>query len=484
MSCSARSRARETTSSRRVSSPGSCPVRCPWPAFGPVIGHPQQRPRPRRDGHHGLRRALRASTCCSTSQCCAPSTTGAGEPMKRVIRSPSAGPTTGTCTCAMARRWRAVLPHTAGAASHARIVMPNLKPPVKTSDGHGGAVSRGGSSKRVPPGLQLRTPDDALPDRSHAAGRGRTGARASGIVHGFKLYPAGATTHSDCGRHRHRAASTRYSRAWPTVAWCCRCTARSAHNSGSTCSTRVRASSTRVLCPAGRARTRGCRRRVRAHHHPPGRAVRAAAHAPGVAATITPQHLLHNRNAMFAGGIRPHFYCLPVLKTEPDRVALLGAATSGEPRFFLGTDSAPHARPHQGKCLRLRRDVYGARRASSSTPRPSTPPARWRVSRGFGARPSAASFYGLPRNTGTITLRRARSAVPASFASVPTRNWSRWRAGRRHALVAGRGAMNAAVRASSHGSLTGSAASCRWSSTSRREASTTRPMRCSKLPPS
>src|SRR4029079_11897581 len=63
----------------------------------------------------------------------------------------------------------------------------------------------------------------------------------------------------------------------------------------------------------------------------------------GVAATITPQHLLHNRNAIFEGGIRPHYYCLPILKTEPDREALLAAATSGNPRFFLGTDSAPHA---------------------------------------------------------------------------------------------------------------------------------------------
>ncbi len=62
----------------------------------------------------------------------------------------------------------------------------------------------------------------------------------------------------------------------------------------------------------------------------------------GVGATITPQHLLHNRNAIFEGGIRPHYYCLPILKTEPDREALLAAATSGNPRFFLGTDSAPH----------------------------------------------------------------------------------------------------------------------------------------------
>ena len=84
-------------------------------------------------------------------------------------------------------------------------------------------------------------------------------------------------------------------------------------------------------------------RGVRAHHHARARREFVQAARDGVAATITPQHLLHNRNAIFEGGIRPHYYCLPILKTEPDRAALLEAATSGNPRFFLGTDSAPHA---------------------------------------------------------------------------------------------------------------------------------------------
>ena len=85
-------------------------------------------------------------------------------------------------------------------------------------------------------------------------------------------------------------------------------------------------------------------RRFRAHHDARGGRVRAPRARTGVAATITPQHLLMNRNALFTGGIRPHHYCLPVLKTEPDRRALLEAIASGDPRFFLGTDSAPHAR--------------------------------------------------------------------------------------------------------------------------------------------
>ena len=82
----------------------------------------------------------------------------------------------------------------------------------------------------------------------------------------------------------------------------------------------------------------------------------------GVAATITPQHLLHNRNAIFSGGIRPHYYCLPMLKRERDREALVAAATGGSPRFFLGTDSAPHERSTKENALRLCRHVHRARR--------------------------------------------------------------------------------------------------------------------------
>ena len=102
--------------------------------------------------------------------------------------------------------------------------------------------------------------------------------------------------------------------------------------------------------------------RARAHHHARRRAVRAKSPAPNVAATITAHHLLMNRNALFMGGIRPHHYCLPVLKREEHREALVEAATSGNPKFFLGTDSAPHARRRQGSRLRLRRHLHRARR--------------------------------------------------------------------------------------------------------------------------
>ena len=94
-------------------------------------------------------------------------------------------------------------------------------------------------------------------------------------------------------------------------------------------------------------------------------AVRDATRQPDVAATITPQHLLYSRNALFAGGLRPHLYCLPVLKRETHRQALVAAATSGNPKFFLGTDSAPHAQGRQGKRVRLRRLLHGAARAAA-----------------------------------------------------------------------------------------------------------------------
>ena len=114
---------------------------------------------------------------------------------------------------------------------------------------------------------------------------------------------------------------------------------------------------------------------------------------PNVAATITAHHLLYNRNAIFAGGIRPHHYCLPVLKREAHRAALVHAATGGSPKFFLGTDSAPHRAPRQGGGVRPARASTPRMRRSSSTRRPSTRPARStgsRRSRAFTARISTA----------------------------------------------------------------------------------------------
>ena len=133
-----------------------------------------------------------------------------------------------------------------------------------------------------------------------------------------------------------------------------------------------------------------------------------------LAATITPQHLLFNRNAIFMGGIRPHYYCLPVLKRETHRLALVKAATSGSPKFFLGTDSAPHAahlKEHATGCA----GCYSAHAAVEMYAEAFDNAGALDKLEGFASF-HGADFYGLPRNTGTLTLRRESWTPPDSFA--------------------------------------------------------------------
>ena len=132
-----------------------------------------------------------------------------------------------------------------------------------------------------------------------------------------------------------------------------------------------------------------------------------------LAATITAHHLLMNRNAIFAGGVNPHHYCLPVLKREPHRRALVKAATSGNPKFFLGTDTAPHSRGSKERCcgsagmytahaaLELYAEAFDAANALDKL-------------EGFASR-FGADFYGLPRNTGTVRLEKSAWEVPAEY---------------------------------------------------------------------
>jgi len=132
-----------------------------------------------------------------------------------------------------------------------------------------------------------------------------------------------------------------------------------------------------------------------------------------VAATITPQHLLYSRSALFAGGLRPHLYCLPVLKREVHRQALVAAATSGNPKFFLGTDSAPHARG-------AKENAFGCAGCYSA---PVALPLYAEVFEDAGAldrleafaSDNGAAFYGLPRNSDTVTLVRQTWRVPGSL---------------------------------------------------------------------
>ncbi|HSV53596.1 MAG TPA: dihydroorotase, partial [Burkholderiaceae bacterium] len=132
------------------------------------------------------------------------------------------------------------------------------------------------------------------------------------------------------------------------------------------------------------------------------------------AATITAHHLLYNRNAIFIGGIRPHYYCLPVLKRETHRLALVQAAISGSDRFFLGTDSAPHPahlKEHASGCA----GCYTAHAAMEMYAEAFDAAGALDQLEGFASF-HGADFYGLPRNTGSITLRRESWAPPASFA--------------------------------------------------------------------
>ncbi len=134
---------------------------------------------------------------------------------------------------------------------------------------------------------------------------------------------------------------------------------------------------------------------------------------PQVAATITAHHLLYNRNALFAGGIHPHHYCLPILKREKHRLALLDAATSGDKKFFLGTDSAPHPQSHKQSAVgcagcytahaavEFYAEVFDAARALDQLEKFS----------GF----NGADFYGLPRNRSTITLGKSSWTIPATY---------------------------------------------------------------------
>jgi dihydroorotase len=234
-------------------------------------------------------------------------------------------------------------------------------------------------------------------------------AKASGVVYGCKLYPAGATTHSDAG-------VTDIGKIEPVLARMSELgVILQVHGEVTDPEIDVFDREARfidtVLAPTV-AKFRQLK--VVFEHITTRAATEFVVHArEGVAATITPQHLLMNRNALFTGGIRPHHYCLPVLKTEPDRRALLDVVASGNPRFFLGTDSAPHARhtketacgcagifsSHAG--IELYAEAFEALGALSRL-------------EAFAAE-FGADFYGLPRNQEKLTLLKEAWEVPAHY---------------------------------------------------------------------
>jgi dihydroorotase len=300
----------------------------------------------------------------------------------------------------------AVLPFTARRFRRA-IVMPNLKPPMTSTQAL--ADYRERILAALPPGLRFEPLMTLyLTDRTHPDEMQR--ARASGFVVGAKLYPAGATTHSDAG-------VSSIDHVWPALEAMAEAgLVLQVHGEVTDPAVdvfdREHAFIDRVL---SRVVERLPRLKVVFEHITTATAVEFVRSArPGVAATITPQHLLMNRNAIFEGGIRPHHYCLPVLKRERDRAALLDAATSDDPRFFLGTDSAPHAR-HSKEAPCGCAGIFSAHAAIELYAEAFELAGRLERLEAFASE-RGADFYSLPRNTESIALRREPWTVPERYA--------------------------------------------------------------------
>ncbi len=299
-----------------------------------------------------------------------------------------------------------VVGYTARAFGRA-IVMPNLRPPVTTvalaaryRDRIRAALPAGSGFEPLMTLYLTDSTDPAEIDR----------AAASGFVAGVKCYPAGATTYSDAG-----VTSLR------------RCKAAIARMEERDVVLQVHAEATgddvdpfdresvfidRELAPLV---ARHPKLRVVLEHATTRAGVEFVRGAGSrVAATITPQHLLYNRGALFRGGLRPHLYCLPVLKRERDRQALVEAATSGDARFFLGTDSAPHERYAKETACGCA-GIFSAPAAIELYARAFEEAGRLDRLESFASF-NGADFYGLQRNRETIALERRSWTVPASLS--------------------------------------------------------------------
>ncbi|MCM1984546.1 dihydroorotase [Lyngbya confervoides] len=230
---------------------------------------------------------------------------------------------------------KAVLPHTVRQFSRA-IVMPNLKPPVRSVEEARAyrhrILAAIPSGKQFEPLMTLYLTDNTSPAEIMAA-------QASQFIKAVKYYPAGATTHSDLGvtdlRRCDRVFEAMQAVDMPLLLH------GEVTDPAVDVFEREAVFIEKHLIPL---KQRYPNLRVVLEHITTSEAVQFVLATDKTAATITPQHLLFNRNILFKGGIRPHYYCLPILKQEEHRQAILQAATSGNPKFFLGTDSAPHAR--------------------------------------------------------------------------------------------------------------------------------------------
>jgi dihydroorotase len=297
------------------------------------------------------------------------------------------------------------VPHTAAQFGRA-IIMPNLRPPVTTAEQ--ALAYKGRIQAAVPEGvtfeplMTLYLTDNLPPDEIRRA-------KDAGVV-ALKLYPAGATTNSDAG-------VTDLRKTYKTL--------EAMQREGILLLVHGEVTSSDIdlfdreavfidtqLIPLRKDFPE--LKIVFEHITTKDAAQYVQSEDRYTAATITAHHLLYNRNAIFTGGIRPHYYCLPVLKRETHRVALVQAATSGSDKFFLGTDSAPHPahlKEHASGCA----GCYTAYTAMELYAQAFDTAGALDKLEGFASF-HGADFYGLPRNAGTITLRREAWSVPESFA--------------------------------------------------------------------
>jgi len=298
-----------------------------------------------------------------------------------------------------------VVPHTARQFARA-LIMPNLKPPVTTAQAALAYKAR--ILAAVPAGLAFE-PLMSLYLTDHLPPEEIARAADAGVV-ACKLYPAGATTHSDAG-------VTNIRNIYPTLE------AMQRHGllllvHGEVTSPEVDLFDREAvfieeqLIPLRRDFPE---LKIVMEHITTQEAAQFVTQAGRfTAATITAHHLLYNRNAIFTGGIRPHYYCLPVLKREVHRQALVQAAISGSPQFFLGTDSAPHPvhlKEHASGCA----GCYTAHAALEMYAEVFDATGALHRLEGFASF-HGPDFYGLPRNTSTVTLKRQSWTPPLGFA--------------------------------------------------------------------
>lgn len=299
---------------------------------------------------------------------------------------------------------QSVLPDTARQFARA-VVMPNLRPPVTNTaqalEYRQRILAAVPSGVKFEPLMTLYLTDNTSAEEIRAASD-------SGVVHAVKLYPAGATTNSDAG-------VTDIRKTYPALEEMQRCGMPLLVHGEVTDAAidvfdRESVFIDRVMLPLLRDMP-GLR--VVFEHITTRDAAQFVASAPGnIAATITAHHLLYNRNAMFAGGIRPHYYCLPILKRELHREALGAAVASGNPKFFLGTDSAPHAQQTKEAACGCA-GIYTAHAAIELYAEAFEQLGALDKLEGFASF-YGADYYRLPRNTDTVTLRREDWQVPAS----------------------------------------------------------------------